>query len=157
MSECIIFPCTFLISRPLPLCHFLHSTEYTFIHDRLMGIVHNRPLRFREHTLFLPLIKRFIFAPLHHMAEVDFIGKHLLYHVHLPYNIRIAGAFRVPFQVMVPGRGRYPPVIKFPCDPPVAHALAAHMEDFPHYRRGFCIRLDPVRVIRTFFIAVCRP
>ena len=147
----------FKVFRISALCKLLHLIEGLPVNQRLVGIFHDAP--FLSWLLVLPpvFVKGLPLPSLHHMSDVHLSGQKVLDRLNIPAHAVILLRFAYPGVVQVGGGGWYAGIIEPPCNLRDAHALGPPPEYLPDDGSRRFVRLQLMRVVRAFAVAVGSP
>ena len=136
---------------------FLNLVKGFPIDQRLVGIFHDDPVLSGLHVLAPVFVEGLPLCALHHMPNVDLPGQNVFDRLNVPDHTVVLFCFAYTGIVQV-GRGRrYALVIEPPCDLRDANALGTPTEYLPDNGSRCLVRLQLMRVVRAFAVAVGCP
>ena len=144
----------FLISA---LCKSLNLIKGFPVNKRLVGIFHDDPFLFWLLVLPPVFVEGLPLPSLHHVSDVHLPGQKVFDRLNVPAHAVILFCFAYTGIVQVGGGRRYALIVEPPCDLRDAHALGSPPEYLPNDGSRRFVRLQLVRIIRLFAVAVGSP
>lgn len=136
---------------------FLNLVKGFPVDQRLVGIFHDDPFLSGLHVLSPVFIEGLPFCSLHHVSNVHLPGRNIFDRLNVPDHSVVLFCFARAGIVQIGRRGRNVSIIEPPCDLRDANALGTPTEYLPDNGSRCLVRLQLMRVVRTFAVAVGCP
>ena len=135
----------------------LHLVKGLAVDQRLVGIFHDDPFLSGLHVLSPVFIEGLPFCSLHHVSNVHLPGQNIFDRLNVPDHAVVLFCFARAGIVQIGRRGRNASIIEPPCDLRDANALGTPTEYLPDNGSRCLVRLQLMRVVRAFAVAVGCP